>query len=71
MLSRGWVTGFALVAAAMALLWPAFYNHQPFFFPDTTAYVRGADAAVFKLTGIPSAWTKQAGADTLQQRRGG
>jgi hypothetical protein len=50
----------------MALLWPAFYNHQPFFFPDTTAYVRGADAAVFKLTGIPSAWTKQAGADTLQ-----
>ncbi len=64
MLSRGWVTGFALVAAAMLLLWPAFYNHQPFFFPDTTAYVRGADAAVVKLTGMPSVWTPRVEADT-------
>jgi hypothetical protein len=28
------------------LLWPALINGQPFFFPDTTSYVRAADLAV-------------------------
>jgi hypothetical protein len=60
MSSRVLVTAVALIAAAMLLLWPAFFNHQPFFFPDTTAYARGADTAVVKLTGVPSAWTKEA-----------
>lgn len=57
-------TAAALAVAAVLLLWPAFYNEQPFFFPDTTAYVRGADAAVFKLTGISTPWTKQPEVDT-------
>jgi hypothetical protein len=57
-------TAASLTLAAALLLWPAFYNGQPFFFPDTTAYVRGVDAAVFKLTGVSTAWTKQAEADT-------
>lgn len=43
---------------ASALLWPAFYNGQPFFFPDTTAYLRGADAAVQKLTHHSTPWTQ-------------
>ena len=59
MTSRRMVMVIALLVAAAALLWPALYNRQPFFFPDTTAYVRGADAAVVKLTGVPSAWTQQ------------
>jgi hypothetical protein len=29
-------------------IWPALTNGQPFFYPDTTAYVRGADLAISK-----------------------
>ena len=36
---------FALLLGIM--IWPAFYNNQPFFFPDTTAYIRAADLGVF------------------------
>jgi hypothetical protein len=38
-------------------LWPAIYNGQPFFSPDTSAYIRGFDAGVVWLTGKRSAWT--------------
>jgi hypothetical protein len=64
MFSKTLALAASLSLAAGLLLWPAFYNGQPFFFPDTTAYVRGADAAVFKLTGVSTAWTKQAEIDT-------
>ena len=30
----------------VALMWAPLLNGQPFFFPDTTAYVRAADLAV-------------------------
>jgi hypothetical protein len=60
------VTIVGLMIAATLLLWPAFYNHQPFFFPDTTAYVRGADAAVAKLTGVQSAWTRTTDSDSVE-----
>jgi hypothetical protein len=53
------VTLAALVGATLLLMWPAFYNHQPFFFSDTTAYIRGVDAAMVKLFGVSSAWTQQ------------
>jgi hypothetical protein len=46
------------IFAMGALLWPAIYNGQPFFFSDTTAYVRGADAAVQKLTGHATPWSE-------------
>jgi len=49
-----------LMFAATVALWPAFYNGQPFFFPDTTAYVRGADAGIGKLTGRSTAWSEAA-----------
>ncbi len=54
-------TASASFFAALALvfsLWPALYNGQPFFFPDTTAYVRGADAGISKLTHRKSVWTE-------------
>jgi hypothetical protein len=38
-------------------IWPALYNGQPIFFPDTTAYIRGADAAIAKITGHQSIWS--------------
>ena len=46
------------IVAAGALMWPALYNGQPFFFPDTTAYIRAPDAALQKLTGLSSPWTQ-------------
>ena len=46
------------IVAAGALMWPALYNGQPFFFPDTTAYIRAPDAALQKLTGLSSPWAQ-------------
>ncbi len=40
-----------------AILWPAAYNGQPFFFPDTTAYLRGADAGIQKVTHHSTPWS--------------
>lgn len=42
---------------ALALLWPAYVNGGPFWFPDTSNYVRAADAGVVFLTGSPSEWS--------------
>jgi hypothetical protein len=39
------------------LLWPAIYNGQPLFSPDTSAYVRGFDAGVVWLSGRTTDWT--------------
>jgi hypothetical protein len=37
-------------------MWPALYNGQPFFFPDTLTYVEGADAGMRKITGSATSW---------------
>ncbi len=42
---------------AVALLWPAFLNGGPFWFPDTSNYLRAADAGVVYLTGERSEWS--------------
>jgi hypothetical protein len=41
-------------------IWPALTNGQPFFYMDTTAYVRGADVAISKVLGARFAtdWAK-------------
>ena len=41
-------------------IWPALTNGQPFFFADSTAYVRGADLAMSKLFGsrFATSWAK-------------
>lgn len=56
---RRWATVLMLFIATLLLLWPAAINRQPFLFADTTAYVRGADAALFKATGRASPWTQE------------
>lgn len=47
------------LGCVFALAWPAFINGQPFFFPDSTAYVRAADSAayVFSDHAIRTEWT--------------
>ena len=60
MLAKLFLMCASAIAGAALMMWPAFYNGQPFFFPDTTAYVRGADAAAQRLTGVATVWTKQA-----------
>jgi hypothetical protein len=46
-----------LLLAAAALMWPAIYNGQPIFFPDTADYMNAADAGIHKVLGLRSAWT--------------
>ena len=56
--SAGWARkAVVLFATTLALLWPAFVNGGPFWFPDTSTYIRGADAAVVHLLGSPSEWS--------------
>ena len=45
------------VALLLLLLWPAIYNGQPLFSPDTSAYIRGFDGGMVWLTGRTTAWT--------------
>ena len=47
-----------LSVATFVMMWPALYNGQPFFFPDTADYVNAADAGVHKVTGMTSHWTQ-------------
>ncbi len=56
-----WLRIFAVLAAAVAMMWAALVNGQPFFTPDTQAYVRGPDVAVVKLLGarFASPWARQ------------
>jgi hypothetical protein len=48
-----------VLATTIALLWPAILNRQPFLFTDTSAYVRGFDAAIYKATGFSTHWTSE------------
>lgn len=47
----------SLVLGAATLLWPPLVNGQPFFLADTPAYIRGADAGVYRLLGRGTEWT--------------
>ena len=46
-----------LVVLIGAFVWPALFNGQPFFFPDTTAYIRGADAGIQSAFNHKSSWS--------------
>jgi hypothetical protein len=61
-IERGWFKIATYAALVVLFLWPAIYNGQPFFYPDTGAYIRGFDAGVVWLTGKRSAWTTWASA---------
>lgn len=47
------------LACVFALAWPAIVNRQPFFFPDTTSYVRAGDIILHKASGgrITTPWS--------------
>ena len=51
---------FCFALATIFAMWPALTNGQPFFFPDTTAYVRGADLAIARVVGerFATDWAK-------------
>lgn len=49
----------AALLIALALLWPAFVNGEPFYMPDTPSYLRGADGAIHELTGANSLWSAE------------
>lgn len=46
------------IVAIAALIWPALYNGEPLFFPDTITYIRGADAGLQRLTGHSTPWSR-------------
>src|SRR5450631_1302644 len=52
-----WRSTAAFVVLLIAFVWPALYNGQPFFFPDTTTYIRGADAGIQVAFKHKSAWS--------------
>jgi len=58
-LSAGWIA-FWFAAVTLLGIWPSLTNRSPFFYYDTTAYVRGADFAVSKVLGSHFAtdWAK-------------
>ena len=47
----------AFIISTLVLSWPALINGSGFYFPDTTAYIRSADAAAAQLTGQTSIWS--------------
>lgn len=47
-----------LVLLSLILMWPALLNGTPFIFPDTSSYLREADAAIYHLTGHASEWSE-------------
>jgi hypothetical protein len=57
-IERAWqaLVGLILAFAAL-LLWPAAVNGGAFWFPDTSTYIRGVDAAVVYATGHQSQWS--------------
>lgn len=49
---------FVFVLLLVANVWPAFYNHQPFFYADTTTYLRGADAGFQRFLHRSTVWSQ-------------
>lgn len=47
-----------LLVASLVASWPVIVNGGPFLLSDTMTYVRSGDAAVFRITGKSSDWTK-------------
>jgi hypothetical protein len=62
--------------AAATLLWPALLNGGPFWFPDSSNYIRAADAAFVTIFDAPSEWSdrllnKAVAAPRLEDERPG
>lgn len=50
----------AAIVCILLLMWPALVNRQPFFFSDTTSYIRAADLAVKLASGgaVSTIWSQ-------------
>lgn len=61
---------YLLLLLSLVLLWPAIVNGGVFYFPDTTAYIRGVDAALHRATNWQSVWTESVAAQgtTVESR---
>jgi hypothetical protein len=55
------------LACVLLYAWPALANGGGIFFPDTTNYIRAADAAVVSLTGHSSQWSDRLVAKPLDK----
>lgn len=55
--TRKFLCVLSFVVASLVACWPALVNGQPFLLSDTMTYVRGADAAIVRLTGLGSEWS--------------
>lgn len=51
------LTAVTFCGIVLAFAWPALWNRGPFFYYDTRTYVRSADAAIYRITGIATEWT--------------
>jgi hypothetical protein len=60
-----------VIALLVVAIWPAIYNGQPLLFPDTTGYIRGADAGFSRLIHHESVWSNhdnRASSDTTEKQ---
>lgn len=48
-----------ILLGTLMMMWPTVVNRGPFFFSDTTAYVRGMDAAAYRVLGVSTDWTER------------
>ena len=64
--SLGW-RGLLCFALLAIYAWPSLYNRQPFFFADTTAYIRGADAGFSRLTHRTTVWSDETNPPAITQ----
>lgn len=51
------ISAIAALALLVCVIWPAIYNRQPYLYPDTSSYMRTADPAVHRITGLSTWWT--------------
>jgi hypothetical protein len=58
-----------VLATALVMLWPAYTNKSPFWFPDTSSYVRAADAGAAFVTGKHTEWSDRLATERTTQAR--
>jgi len=46
-----------ILFGALLLMWPTLLNRSPFFLSDTSTYIRGADAASFRIFHVQTPWS--------------
>ena len=68
---RRWQWFLSLLIATLSVSWAGIVNGGPFFFPDTSSYIRAADGAVVALFDHRSAWSDRLVVSRQSQERAG